>query len=49
MIINMAEAFCPSIQAIRSEIDELDTKATPKTPLTVATNAAQFGFDFDGV
>jgi hypothetical protein len=40
MIINMIESFRPGIQAFPSEIDELNAKATPKTYLTVATNAA---------
>ena len=45
----MAEAFCPSIHTSRCEIDELSTKATLKTPLSVVTNTTQLGFDYDGV
>jgi hypothetical protein len=49
MIINIAKALVLSFYAFYDEIDKPDTKATPKTPLSVATNVAQLGFDFDGV
>jgi hypothetical protein len=49
MVINMVEAFRPSIRASRFEVDELGTKATPKTPLTVATHTTQLSLDCDGV
>jgi hypothetical protein len=49
MIINMAMALCPSIYTSLGEINELDAKATPKTCLSVATNATQLGFDYEGV
>jgi len=49
MIINVVQAFCPSIHTSPCEIDELGTKATPKTPSSVATNTAQRGLGFDGV
>jgi hypothetical protein len=46
MIINMVEAFCPSIHTPRFEVDELGIKTTPKTPLSVTTNTAQLGLDW---
>jgi hypothetical protein len=49
MITNMAEALCPSIHTSRFEVDELGTKATPKTPPSVATNTTKLGLDCDGV
>jgi len=49
MIVNRAEAFGPSISPSRRKIDELDTKAALKPPLSVAINAAQLDFDCDGV
>jgi hypothetical protein len=49
VIINVVESFCPSLDTLRCDIDEHGTKATPKTPLTIATNMARLGFDCDGV
>jgi len=45
----MAKGFCLSIHAFLCEIDEPHTKATPKMSLTIATNAAQLGFDWTNI
>lgn len=49
VVINMIEAFSPSLNSFLRKVNELGAEPTPEARLTIATDAANFEFRLESV